>query len=68
MKKSTILIIIVVLAVIIIGAVFIFTKQKPCSELNEQECKKADTCLSVLVPCSGADCPDGAEFKECKSK
>ncbi|MFC1687261.1 hypothetical protein ACFL0L_01685 [Patescibacteria group bacterium] len=67
MKKNTI-IIIVVIVVVIIGAVLLFMQGKPCFELNEEECKTADGCVSVLVPCTGADCVSDATFKECKDK
>jgi len=69
MKKSTIIIIIILIAIIGIGAVILFTNQKECADLDEQECKKADNCLSVLVPvpCDTEPCAD-AEFKECKDK
>ena len=68
MKKSIILIIVILIIVMAVGAVIFLRGNKPCSELNEQECKKAKDCVSVLVPCTSADCTSEAIFKECKDK
>ncbi len=62
------IIIIIVIIILIIGAVILFTGSKTCSELNEQECKMDDSCLSVLVPCTNIDCTSDTIFKECKDK
>ena len=66
MKK--IIIIVIIIVILIIGGIFLFTGSQPCSELDEQDCKMSDSCLSVLVPCTGADCTSDAIFKECKDK
>lgn len=66
MKKN--IIILVVIIIVLVGAILLFTGGKPCAELNEQECKTADGCVSVLVPCAGDDCKSDAIFKECKDK
>jgi len=65
MKKYLIIVVIIV-ALIIIG-IFLFDN-KPCTELNEEECKTADGCVSTLIPCTGHDCISDAVFKECKDK
>jgi len=61
---------IIILIIIIVGAGLFYwlTGNKQCTDLNEQECKKDDSCLSVLVPCTGADCTSSAVFTECKDK
>lgn len=61
----------IILAVIILaaaGLIFYFTSGKQCKNLNEQQCKKDDSCLSVLVPCTDPSCPAKAVFSECKDK
>ncbi|MFH1367002.1 MAG: hypothetical protein ABIH38_03365 [Patescibacteria group bacterium] len=67
MKKSYLIILIVV---ILVGAglAFYFTGGKECKDLNEQECKKDDRCLSTLIPCTDPTCTSDAVFKECKDK
>jgi len=69
MKKITIAIIILVI-IIGLGVVIMLTSSKECAELGEEECKKADNCLSVLVPvpCESEPCSNNAIFKECKDK
>jgi len=69
MKKSNLIVIIVVLIVAIgIGSLIYFVSGKECKDLNEQQCKKNDSCLSVLIPCQGSSCNANAVFKECKDK
>jgi len=71
MKKSTTLIIIILIVVICVGAIILLTGKKECADLDEQECKKADHCLSTLVPvpCENEPCDEvKVEFKECKDK
>lgn len=68
MKKTNL--IIAITAVIVLAAVFYFISRpkKECTELNEQECKFDDRCLSVLIPCTDPACTSDAVFKECKAK
>jgi flagellar basal body-associated protein FliL len=69
MKKSNIIVIVIVLIVVIgVGLLIYFVSGKECKDLNEQQCKKDDSCLSVLVPCTGPSCTNQAVFKECKDK
>ena len=68
MKKPIILIIVILIVVIVIGVVIFLTGNKPCSELDEQECRTAKGCVSVEVPCTNADCNSDTLFKECKDK
>lgn len=67
MKKSY-LIILCVIILAAAGLIFYLTSGKQCKDLNEQECKKDDSCLSTLVPCADPSCPAKAVFKECKDK
>ena len=67
MKKSYL---IIILIVIILGAglaYFLITGQE-CKDLNEEQCKKDNSCLSVLVPCTGSNCTSDAVFTDCKDK
>jgi len=64
--RKYIIIVVIVVALIIIG-IFLFGN-KPCAELNEEECKTADGCVSTLIPCTSPDCTSDAVFKECKDK
>ncbi|MFH1207763.1 MAG: hypothetical protein V1668_04120 [Patescibacteria group bacterium] len=68
MKKNYLIILAVVIIVVGGAALFLLTRPKKCSDLDEQACKKADQCLSVLVPCRGPECAHAAVFKECKDK
>jgi hypothetical protein len=68
MKKPLIIIVAALVLAIGIGAVIFLKSAKECAELNEQECKKDDSCLSVLVPCQDPSCASNAIFKECKDK
>ncbi|MDD5040442.1 MAG: hypothetical protein PHY34_04815 [Patescibacteria group bacterium] len=68
MKKTTLAIIIAAVVVIGVGAALLLRSPKACADLDEQACKKADNCLSVLVPCSGPTCASNAVFTQCKDK
>ncbi|MDD5566902.1 MAG: hypothetical protein PHH01_01785 [Patescibacteria group bacterium] len=68
MKKPYLIILVIVILAVAIGLVVYFTSDKQCRDLNEKQCKKDDRCLSVLVPCEGANCVNQAVFKECKDK
>lgn len=56
--------------IVIAGLWLLVSGKKSCSELSEQQCKKDDRCLSVLVPnrCDDPPCTPDAVFKECKEK
>ncbi len=68
MKKNYLIILAVVIIVAGGALAFILTRPKKCADLDEQACKKADQCLSVLTPCDDPDCASSAVFKECKDK
>ena len=68
MKKSYLIIAIVIIIAIGTGLAFFLFSKKECQDLNEKQCKKDDRCLSVLVPCQGSDCAAKTVFKECKDK
>lgn len=67
MKKNYLLILIL-LFIVAAGLVYFLTSSKECQDMNEEECKMADNCLSVLIPCTGSDCTSQAVFTECKDK
>lgn len=66
--KKPYLIILAVIILVTAGLIFYFASGKKCKDLNEEQCKKDDRCLSVLVPCTDPGCTSDAVFKECKDK
>ncbi|MFH0952268.1 MAG: hypothetical protein V1838_03700 [Patescibacteria group bacterium] len=68
MNKNLIIIVVIILIIIGAGLIYLLNPAKECRDLNEQECKKNDSCLSVLVPCTDPSCVSDAVFQECKAK
>ncbi|MFA5134887.1 MAG: hypothetical protein WC505_03830 [Patescibacteria group bacterium] len=70
MQKKTLLIA-GIIAIVAIGMAIIFlTGPKECAEMDEEECRMADECISTIVPvpCETEPCELRTEFKECKAK